>query len=89
VRPERCSSHSVCVIKIAMLFGININPTIILEAAGDESIGIDPFNYRKVAIGDSKRLVRHGELEAISFGEFPADFKMDADAGVAEMSRLA
>ena len=43
--------------------------------------GRDGLDDGKVAIGDAKRLVRSGELNAVADGEFLRDFPIDADAG--------
>jgi hypothetical protein len=45
--------------------------------------GCDGLDGGKVAIGDAKRLVGRGELDAVAYGKLAVDLAVDADAGQA------
>ena len=77
------AGDGIAMIKMAMFFWVEFNLTIVFESASDAAIGFNLFDYRKIPISNAKRLVRRGELDAVAFGEFPADFTVDADTGEA------
>ena len=72
------AGYGIPVIKVPMFFWIEFNLTIVFESADDAAIRIDPFNHRKVAIGDAKRPIGCGELDAFADTELAVDLSLSA-----------
>ena len=51
-----------------MLAGVELDLAVVVEACRDPTIGMDRIDGREVAIGNAKRLVGRGELDAIAYG---------------------
>ena len=77
------AGDGIAVVEVAMLFGVELNLAVVVEAGGNATIGRDGLDDGKVAIGDAERLVGRGELDAVADGKLPVDFAIDADAGQA------
>ena len=65
------AGNSVAVVEMAMLFGIEFDLPVIVEAGRDAAIRRYGFDGGKVAVGDAKRLVRSGELDTVADGKLP------------------
>ena len=64
----------IAMIEVAMLSGIEFDLPVVVEAGSDSAIGCDRFDDGKVAIGNAKRLVRSGELDAVADGKLARRF---------------
>ena len=77
------AGDGIAVVEVAMLAGVEFDLAVVVEAGGNAAIGRDGLDHGEVAIGDAKRLVGRGELDAVADGELAVDLSVDADAGEA------
>jgi len=76
----------ISVVKMAMLFCVEFDPAIVVKTSGNYSPRCDGLDDGKVAIRDTERLVRRGELDAVPRRKFLQYFPINANAG--EPSRI-
>ena len=69
------AGDSIAIIEVAILRGIEFDLAIIVESCYEAAVGMDGFNDCKVAIGNAKRLVRRGKLNAIANGKLVAKLR--------------
>ena len=67
-------------VKVTVLLGVEFYLAGIVKTRGNKSIRCDGLDDGKVAIGDAERLVRRGELYAVTRGKLVRDFPVYADA---------
>ena len=73
------AGYGISVIEVAVLCRIEFESAAIIQSGGN-AVSSDGFNVRKVSISYAKRLVRRGELDAITRCEFMCDNAINTDA---------
>lgn len=74
------AGDGIAVIEVAMLSGVELDLSTVVQAGREAAIGMDRFDDGEVAIGDAERLIRRSELNAVTGGEFSVCLLIDADA---------
>src|ERR1700733_2605484 len=74
------AGDGVAVVEMTMLAGVEVNLAVVVEPCCEPTIAMDRLDGREVAIGNTKRFVRGGELHAVAYGELTVDLLVDADA---------
>ena len=62
------AGDGVAVVEMTMLAGVELDLAVVVEACTEPTIVMDGFDGREVAIGDAKRFVGRGELDAVANG---------------------
>ena len=75
------AGDGVPVVEMAMLAGVELDLAIVGEVGGETAIGMDGLDGGQLAIGNPKRFVGRGELDAVTCGELAFDLLVDANAG--------
>ena len=74
------TGDGIAVVEMTMLAGVEFDLAVVVEAGGKATIGMDRLDGGEVAIGNAKRFVGGGELDAVAYGELAFDLLVDADA---------
>ena len=61
------TGDGIAVVEMAMLDSVELDLAVVLEACGDPTIGMDRLDGGEVAIGNAKRFVGCGELDAVTY----------------------
>ena len=77
------TGDGVAVVEVTMFAGVELDAAVVVEAGGEATIGMDHLDDREITIGNAKRFVGCGELDAVTYGELAFDLSVDADAGKA------
>ena len=60
------TGDGVAVVEMTMLAGVEHDLAVVVEAGGEPTIAVDRLDDGEVAIGNAKRFVGRGELDAIA-----------------------
>ena len=77
------TGYGVAVVEMTMLFGVEFDLAVVVEADGQAAIGLDRLDRGHVAIRNAERFVGCGELDTVAYGELAVDFLVDTDPGKA------
>jgi hypothetical protein len=62
------TGHGVAVVEVTMLARVEFDLAVVVEACREPIIGMNRLDGREVAIGNAKRFVGRGELDAVAYG---------------------
>src|ERR1700722_416635 len=74
------TGDGIAVVEMTMLTAIEFDLAVVVEADGQATIGVDRLDRGHVAICNAERFVGGSKLDAFTYGEFPLDLLVDADA---------
>jgi len=75
------AGHGIPMVEMAMFCGVEFDLAVVVETGRNAAVRRDGFDGGKVAVGDAKRLVGRGELDAVADRELAVDLAVNADAG--------